>query len=391
MNDIFDERKNDLLTLFTPGDGGQSLSDLAGRKSEKKFFELSAYMLMKKHRRTQNMIVFGPRGNGKTSLLDNLAVKARKQYGDDIEVLWTTPSEIRTSEKLEHWIKFEGRNATPVVQEIAGNAGAWLVEGKANLKIERPDGIKIAIRERCASKPVILIVDEAHRLNETTAEDLLNASQAVRRESIPFFLVLAGTPGLMKTLGQAEASFWERGKVFPLGRLSLQESVEALTKPIVPLSISFAKGVAEEVACKAHCYPFFIQLWGQCLMEELVDSEQTVIGPEMVLGAEPKVKARTHQMYTIRYTELDDLGLLSVAGAIARAFIANDNNPIPTVAIDKLIGDKGSIKTLENLGYIWRLLRTPEEKLSYEPGIPSLMGFIKEQTEDSHVMIDSVG
>jgi len=181
----------------------------------------------------------------------------------------------------------------------------------------------------------------------------------------------------MKTLGQAEASFWERGQVFPLGRLSLQESVEALTKPLELLSISFAKGVAQEVADRAHCYPFFIQLWGQCLMEELVDSEQTVIGLEMVLGAEPKVKARTHQMYAIRYTELDDLGLLSIAGAVARAFIANDNNPISTTAIDKLTEDKGSIKILEHLGYIWRLFRTPEKKPSYEPGIPSLMGFIK--------------
>jgi len=148
---------------------------------------------MKKHQGTQNMIVFGPRGNGKTSLLGNLAGKARKQYGDGIEVLWTTPSEIRASGKLEHWIKFEGRNATPVVQEIAGKAGAWLVEGKASLKIQRPDGIKIAIKERCASKPVVLIVDDAHRLNETTAEDLLNASQAVGRV-FRFFLCWLARP-----------------------------------------------------------------------------------------------------------------------------------------------------------------------------------------------------
>lgn len=74
------------------------------------------------------MIVYGPRGNGKTSLLEKLSDYTRSKYGDDVEVLWATPSEITTSEKPEHWIRSEGKPATPVVQDIPGKAGAWVLK-----------------------------------------------------------------------------------------------------------------------------------------------------------------------------------------------------------------------------------------------------------------------
>ncbi|MYB33829.1 MAG: ATP-binding protein, partial [Gammaproteobacteria bacterium] len=332
------------------------------------------------HRGHQNMIVYGPRGNGKTSLLEKLSEYTRNEYANDVEVLWATPSEIRTSEKLEHWIRSEGKPATPAVQDIQGKAGVWVVEGSANLKIQRPDGIKDAIRERCTANPVVLIVDEAHRLNRQAAEDLLNASQTVRREKIPFFLVLAGTPGLVGTLDQAEASFWDRGQVFPLGRLSLQESVEALVKPLSAFDIQIATGLAEKVAAKAHCYPFFIQFWGKCLMEQLVDSGQMNIDRDVVINAEPQVIARRNQMYAKRFSELNDRKLLDIAGKVARAFISNNNKPIPVLDICHLIGKMESVKTLESLGYIWQVPPDKGDTLSYEPGIPSLMGYIDKQT-----------
>ncbi|MCY4228948.1 MAG: ATP-binding protein [Gammaproteobacteria bacterium] len=379
MNSILD-KKSELLTLFTPGDGGDAPPFLAGRESEKQFFQLAVYTLMKKHQGYQNMIVYGPRGNGKTSLLHNLADNSSKEYGESIEILWVTPSEIRTPEKLDHWIRSEGREAAPVVQEITGKVKAFIAEATANLKIQRSDGIKTAIQERCTANPVVLIVDEAQRLDEKTAEDLLNASQTVRWKNLPFFLVLSGTPGLMSTLSQAEATFWERCEIFPLGRLSLQESVEALIKPLESFDIQFAENVAERVAIKTHCYPFFIQLWGKCLMEELVHKEQHIISMETVFDAESKVNMRIHQMYAKRFSELDDQELLHPAAEIARAFIYNENRPIPILEVNKLAGKKESVKKLEHLGYIWRVMRAEGEQLGYEPGIPSLMGFIKEQT-----------
>ncbi len=372
--------KNQLLTLFTPGDGAGIPPYLAGREKEKQFFELAIYSLMEKHQGHQNMIVYGPRGNGKTSLLEKLSECTRSEYGDNLEILWATPSEIRTSEKLEHWIRSEGKPATPVVQDIQGKAGDWVLEGSANLKIQRPDGIKAALRERCAANPLVLIVDEAHRLDKQVAEGLLNARQTVRREKIPFFLVLAGTPGLIAALEQAEASFWDRGQVFPLGRLSLQESIEALCKPLAPFGIQIAKELAEEIATKAHCYPFFIQFWGKSLMEQLVDSGQMSIDRDAVINAESQVITHRNQIYAKRFSELNDRKLLHIARDVARAFISNNNKPIPVLEICSLVGEMENVKTLESLGYIWQVTPDQDDTLSYEPGIPSLMGYINKQT-----------
>ena len=84
--------------------------------------------------------------------------------------------------------------------------------------------IRKLLQERSGNKPFILIVDEAHRLTPAIAESLLNASQTVRLEGCPFLLVLAGTPNLEATLGEANASFWERSEIIPLGRLSPEEA-----------------------------------------------------------------------------------------------------------------------------------------------------------------------
>lgn len=190
---------------------------------------------------------------------------------------------------------------------------------------------------------------------QATAEDLPNARQTVRREKIPFFLVLAGTPGLIGTLDQAEASFWDRGQVFPLGRLSLQESVDALITPLDPFGIRIGKGLAEEVAAKAHCYPFFIQFRGKDLMEQLVDSGQMNIDRDVVINAAPQVTTRRNQMYAKRFSALNDRKLLNIAGKVARAFVANNNQPTPVLEICDPVGEMESVKTLESLGYIWQV------------------------------------
>ncbi len=382
MNNILVEKRNELLTLFTPGDGGEIPPYLAGREREKQFFRLAVYTLMEKHQGNQNMIVYGPRGNGKTCLLEDLASKTRENYGDKIDILSVTPDEITTPEMLEFWINTHEKPIMPVAETAEVKAGLPGFAGGVGVTFRQPGGVVTAIRKRCKDHhPVIMIVDEAHTLEDEVTRALFNASQTVRKENNPFFLVLAGTPGLLRTLGQANASFWERGEEFPLGRLSVEESVEALVKPLEPFGIPFANGVAEDVAIRAHCYPFFLQVWGRCLVEELVNRGRTTIDQYTVIHAEPKVIVRRNQMYAKRFNEIDDRELLPVAGKLARAFIANDNKPIPTPEINKLVGEREIVKTLDRLGYIWQLpVVAKGEKLSYEPGIPSMMNFVKEQT-----------
>jgi len=381
------KNSDNLINLFHPGTGTIP-PHLTGRNTEQAYFRNCVDLLLKKEVPDQDMIVYGPRGNGKTAMLRYLQRETLKESASQLRIQWSTPSEFRDLGELigllaandDGLANRAGKFFRPLINNLSASTNFGVASTKTGLnRGEASPALKDHLLKITKKKPFIFIIDEAHALAPDIGSMLLNASQSLRGESCPFFLVLAGTPELTKTLSQAEASFWERSKAFPLGRLSLQESVEALVKPIETFEIRFAEGVAEEVAIKAHCYPFFIQLWGQCLMEELVDRGQASIDRQLVFNAEPRVKVIRDQMYSRRFSELEDRDMLSIAGEIAGVFAVNDNKPIPISEIHELIGDREILKALESLGYIWQV-EDSDMLTSYEPGIPSLMDFIQCRT-----------
>ncbi len=82
--------KANLKNLFHPGDG-RIPPYLAGRGQEQEHFQDCVDLLMRKSPPDQNMIIYGPRGNGKTSLLRHLQKQTLKQTDNKMEILWVTP------------------------------------------------------------------------------------------------------------------------------------------------------------------------------------------------------------------------------------------------------------------------------------------------------------
>ena len=242
------------------------------------------------------------------------------------------------------------------------------------------------LQERCQHQPLILIIDEAHRLDPQMGEDLLNASQEVRAEGYPFLLVLAGTPNLSAALGQSNASFWDRSKKLPVGRLFPQEASDALTVPLQKAGITFAPGVVENIVEQAHCYPFFIQVWGDCLARRLDETKETEVTLAQVKEVKAAVINERNAMNDIRFNELDRRGLLSVAESVADAFVRLGEPALHRHALREAI-EKGmtgnepvtnegimeKIEQLFHLGYVWQV-----SGAYYEPGIPSLMPFVQD-------------
>ncbi len=241
------------------------------------------------------------------------------------------------------------------------------------------------LQERCQHQPLILIVDEAHRLDPQMGEDLLNASQEVRGKGYPFLLVLAGTPNLSATLGKANASFWDRSELAPLGRLSPKEASQEINVPLQEVGITFAPGVLENIVQQTHCYPFFTQVWSDCLARRLDQTGETMITTEIVKAVEEEVIRKRNAMYRIRFNEIKRMGLLSIAESVADAFIQCEEPVLHGSELDQAIekgmaGDEPvtnerlmeKLEQLSHLGYVW-----PAGEYDYEPGIRSLMDFVQ--------------
>ena len=374
----------DLKHLFTPGTGAVP-PYLAGRKREQEYFRDCVEVLKGRNSVSRDLILYGPRGNGKTALLRYLQTKTRQKEGDRLDILWVTPNTMSTETEFAHLLSGP-KKLKDRFKKLTGSVGAWVAS--AGIEMDLSGSLSITehqIREKCKRKPFILIIDEAHRLKPSMAESLLNSSQTVRSDGCPFLLVLAGTPNLSAALGKANASFWDRSKKLPLGRLSPEEAGQAISVPLQESGITFAPGVVAEIVAQAHCYPFFMQVWGECLARRLDETKETEITLAQVKEVEDAVINERNAMYDIRFNELDRMGLLPVAESVADAFIRLGEPALHRHALREAIekgmpGDEPAtnerimekLEKLSHLGYVW-----PVGGYAYEPGIPSLMAFVQ--------------
>ena len=382
----------DLKHLFTPGTGAVP-PYLAGRKREQEYFRDCVEVLKGRNSVSRDLILYGPRGNGKTALLRYLQKETHQQEASNLSVLWATPKELANPGKLVDLIIGDYSMLRSKVQSAGFSINFGIVTADTQIDLSRRTlTLGDLLQARCQHQPLILMIDEAHRLGPQMGEELLNASQSVRNAGNPFLLVLAGTPNLRATLGQANASFWDRSEIVRLGRLSPEETQQALTIPLQEAGITFAPGVIEHIVEQTHCYPFFTQVWGNCIAQRLQQTGEQMIFMETVKTVQVAVTDKYNAMYQVRRNEINDMGLLSVAESVAEAFVQGGEAHLYERGLNEAIAqgmaDEGLItdqsireklKQLSHLGYVWQ-----SKEGGYEPGIPSLLSYVISQAQLHH-------
>ena len=369
-----------VLGVFRPGDGAAPPL-LAGREAQQEVLSRCLAELLAGVAPAHNVVLLGPRGNGKTALLrwfNSVCAKAA------VDVLALTPDGIGDRQSLVEALAPRRGMARWLPRKIgvASVASAeWQSEGPGYMDFAQ------VLMARCRRKPLAVLLDEAHTLSTDVGRALLNASQQVRAAA-PFLLVLAGTPGLPERLAQMDASFWSRlgDGLLGVGRLDAAAAGDALAKPLDGQGIGIEPDVLETVVEHSQRYSYFIQLWGDALWRHVVGAGETSIVAATVEAVRPNVSARVADYYQTRYDELRDGGLLAAAMAVAPLF---QDGPDATAEEHELdaalaaagIGDETSrtqaLRTLTRLGYVWH---PPGQvpPIVWSAGIPSLMGFVLE-------------
>lgn len=381
------------LGPFEPGPG-RLPPYLAGREAEQR--ALAGFVARLRERRPppSDLILYGPRGNGKTVLLKWLEQEVigrneNRAPGDaEIGTLWLTPTAIPTVSDVARQLAARGPMDPLHVEKVA-------VPGLVDLRLgagNSPGDLVEALTRRLGEGPLVLLLDEAHRLRREAGEALLNASQQVGSRA-PFLLVLAGTPDLRWKLRGMIFSFWPRSHSLPIGRLSRAASREAVRIPLRRDGIGISHGAQDAIVDESRRYPFFLQLWGGFLWRAAHarrGAERTVRRAD-VSNARSEFRRTAHLQYLDRYEELAELRLLEAARAVAVAFgagpparqraVATLSDRSLEMAVQRGLRTdepdriRAATRTLFHLGYIWRSAGEPE----WEPGIPSLMDYIRER------------
>ena len=206
---------------FVPGQG-LIPPFLAGRESQQALLGGFLDRLAQKRAPGSDVILIGPRGNGKTALLEWALRQARARKIDGFEFFGT---------------EFESSN--DLIRQLTGRPN-WLraLSGVSAL------GVGVKVREanlgalgttlaaRARKRPLFIAIDEAHTLNVDFGRSVLNSVQKVRRSGLPVLLLLAGTPDLRRHLNSMEASFWDRNRKSRIGLLRNRDSADAIRIPL---------------------------------------------------------------------------------------------------------------------------------------------------------------
>ena len=338
---------------------------LAGREREQGILVNMLAELAGRESPERNVVLIGPRSNGKTTLLrwTEQQAEARK-----IDVVWRTPDKLKTPDDLatalippRRWRKALPEELTLGVP-VAGVK--WNLGGDAQT-------FEDLLMARCGKRPLVMLLDEAHTLEPGVACNLLNTAQVVGSRQA-FLLVCAGTPRLEQTLKDADATFWDKCKTLGVGLLRRDDARRALAEPFERAGMAFEARTLEKAVRSAHGYPIFVQQLGSALWDEAANRAASAVDEEVLQVAARAFDMEKAIFYTRRTEELRHEGLLPAAEAVAKRFSQTSRNVLAYEELEDATGDPEAIARLEYLGYVWRR----PGSMNRTPGVPSLMNFV---------------
>ena len=366
--------------LFRPGDGAAPPA-LTGRASEQAVLSRCLGALRRNAAPPHNVVLVGPRGNGKIVLL-RWFQHACAQSKPAVDSVWLTPSALPNQPAL-----FEALAPRRwFAKLLPGKIGIASVDSAEWASSSARGNLAEAVASRCRRRPLAVLLDEAHTLDTEVGSTLLNVSQQVRGAEPPFLLVLAGTPGLPTHLDGMNASFWSRlgeGEL-GIGRLSEEAAKQALTEPLDAHGVAMDEDALALVVARSQRYPYFVQLWGDALWQRYLALGEATIAAEDAEAVQPTVAAQVANYHQRRFAELEFEGLVPVAAALARLFAERDAAAASNQDVDAALASAGiegagerhaQREALNRLGYVWR---PPGQQPPFRwyAGIPSLMSHV---------------
>ena len=372
---------------FTPGFGAVP-PYLAGRADQQDVFRNNLATMSAGKSPPAATVLYGPRGMGKTVLLrwfEN-EVETGVEKDDSIRLVWMTPNKLKSS--MDLW-RCLSPPATWIKKFIPGSVSAgfnaiWFFSATWGSEKLAKQTIQNTLISKGKKRPLILLMDEAHKMDDGLCNDLLNFYQEISTKT-PFMLVLAGTPGLQNFLSKVGATFVERSEMIGLGRLDEQSAADAISKPFQEQGIQITEDALSLIVEDSQCYPYFLQLWGSSLWDIAAAENLTLITEKQVAVVKPKIGIKKNKFYDGRRDRFDELRLMSTTIAIAQAF--QETKEMTKDAIMEIITDNLSVDTLNaqsdferlqtfiNHDFIWK----SQESILFEPGIPSFMTYILDQ------------
>ena len=359
---------------FRPG-AGQMPPYLAGREAELALADTGLRQLAGGTAPAQGLLLYGPRGNGKTVLLEHIAARAR-DLGLRAEDL--PPAALRDEGQLIRSLRQRARLTGGRLTGVQlGSLGA--TAERAEPSAEASDLFEAWIR--AGSAPLVVVVDEAHTVEPAVGLDFFDAVQNASSAGLPFFLIAAGTPDAPRKIRHA-GTFAERAfDLQPIGRLGAAATAEALTRPAEEAGRPIHADALELLIGESANYPYFIQLLGSGAWKAASKAEAPSINRRVAEAAVASVGVAVERFFMGRFDEAREReikeALVPLADLATRRGGRLGEKELMALlreiaAWESVPFDRSSLLiTLRDLGVVWETASGV-----WEMGIPSFADYI---------------
>ena len=325
-----------ITTPFRPG-SGSAPPHLAGRAHEQRRLLDCSAQLRQGTPPASPLVLWGPRGNGKTCLLFHVA-KALERVNRTgglgiVQIVRISPKGCHSEDVLRRRLLQNAPEAVAVraSRSVGGELGIGLAKGRGGGRLETesriaPQSLDALLADMAGEQPVLLVVDEAHVLSPEMAGMLLDMDQMVRAAGLPSALVLAGTTALPALLHDCDSSFWSRldDNALPLGLLSNQDAgsevIDAIFTPMSEGERAVEDAVKHLAAEATFGYPYFTQAMGKALWQVSAWFEAKGQGARIderrYALAERLFEGSKNRYYGLRYADMRRQGILPCAYAL---------------------------------------------------------------------------
>ena len=354
---------------------------LAGRERDLQLAERRLAELAAGIPPAQGLLFFGPRGNGKTVLLERVREDAR-QRGIRAERLGAGAfrSEERLVRELQRRAGVGGSRLTGVHVASVGVTAERTAPSEDHFEL-------FAQWVRADSAPLVVLLDEAHSLAADPARDFFEAAQMAGSEALPFVLVAAGTPDAPRALRRA-GTFTERMlERRRLGRLDEAAAAAALAKPAERGGRPVDEDALALMVHESQRYPYFVQLLGSAAWDA-AHARESRINREAAERGITAARVKIQVFYQERFAEARERGVQAALRPLAER-MAEREGRLGDAELDSLLeecaaargglDDPGKVHiALQDLGVIWEV-----SSGVWEMGIPSFAQHILQRTENA--------
>ena len=256
---------------FTPVFGGKPRL-FFGRRRVLRRFERA---LRDEGSEDRALFVTGTRGSGKTALIEQLSVRARRRGWLVID-LGPEDTVLTLARRLAGHDE-ETRTVDPQLSvSILGSGGSvGGVSTARTTRVERGD-LDLLLIDACSGEAegVMVTIDEVQKLSEGDVSAISNAFQMASRKGMSAILVVAGLPfSHGQVIRYKGCTFLRRAVHERLGLLDRGEVVSAFEGTLARVGVALDEGCLAELVRASYGHPYMVQLLGYHLVDIVGDGE----------------------------------------------------------------------------------------------------------------------